>query len=374
MALRRWHLLSALVALSAALLRPRALAGRRRYVSSSARDRRDDAARERDDMQKILDVAALNAALQRSDEAVRLEQLRSLNDAFRSTDSTEARSEDEMPLNTASWTYYPGMREVVHVHRPAFVYMIEEAVLRGGGRYVHALEGSDVGVVVEVVAVKRDELRGSIFILVHATRRVRFQRGDRGLVMWCATQPLLDCEEASAADANAWARLDDVYAPSETWLRDGNVQRLAPDFADAAMGAPQPAEAHADDDALRQAEAEVWAEVDTLVGLIRRSRTTGEYDLPPWLLALRAPPASYPAWRRALRLSFSLDALLDLDRAGERQAWIECTSTVARLGLARDRLTAQRAALAAALALEAIRRRPFGASPPETPKVQRPPS
>ena len=256
-------------------------------------------------------------------------------------------------MHEAPWAVYPGLREVIHVHRPAFRYLFEEVVLRSENReYVHVLEGSRVGCVVTVL----DTLKSgdSLFVLAHATERVRVDAatgGAKPLVRFAETlEPLRDDEERGL-DAHALAAWDDPLEFDGRWFLRG-ASKPAPDLFRA------PAfPASAEDPALEGLETLLWRSLDDLAALIRRSRTSGDFELPAPLSALRPDLSpSYPAARRALRLSFSLATLLEFGRAGDRQALLEETSTKRRLAALLAAVDGQIRDLAAALRLERIRR------------------
>ena len=274
-----------------------------------------------------------------------------LNDLIRAGD--DAAEDRGTPVHEAPWAVYPGLREVIHVHRPAFRYLFEEVVLRGENReYVHVLEGSRVGCVVTVL----DTLKSgdSLFVLAHATERVRVDAatgGAKPLVRFAETlEPVRDDEERGL-DARALAAWDDPLEFDGRWFLRG-AAKPAPDL----FRAPA-CPASAEDPALEGLETLLWRSLDDLAALIRRSRTSGDFELPAPLSALR-PDLSpgYPAARRALRLSFSLATLLEFGRAGDRQALLEETSTKRRLAALLAAVDGQIRDLAAALRLERIRR------------------
>ena len=274
-----------------------------------------------------------------------------LNDLIRAGD--DAAEDKGTPVHEAPWAVYPGLREVIHVHRPAFRYLFEEVVLRSENReYVHVLEGSRVGCVVTVL----DTLKSgdSLFVLAHATERVRVDAatgGAKPLVRFAETlEPLRDDEERGL-DAQALAAWDDPLEFDGRWFLRG-ASKPAPDLFRA------PAfPASAEDPALEGLETLLWRSLDDLAALIRRSRTSGDFELPAPLATLRPDLSpSYPAARRALRLSFSLATLLEFGRAGDRQALLEETSTKRRLAALLAAVDGQIRDLAAALRLERIRR------------------
>ena len=274
-----------------------------------------------------------------------------LNNLIRAGD--DAAEDKGTPVHEAPWAVYPGLREVIHVHRPAFRYLFEEVVLRSENReYVHVLEGSRVGCVVTVL----DTLKSgdSLFVLAHATERVRVDAaagGAKPLVRFAETlEPLRDDEERGL-DAHALAAWDDPLEFDGRWFLRG-ASKPAPDLFRA------PAfPASAEDPALEGLETLLWRSLDDLAALIRRSRTSGDFELPAPLATLRPDLSpSYPAARRALRLSFSLATLLEFGRAGDRQALLEETSTKRRLAALLAAVDGQIRDLAAALRLERIRR------------------
>ena len=293
------------------------------------------------------------------ESASRASAIESLNDIFHKSDTGEADA--KMPVHSAPWAMYPGLREVLHVHRPAFRYLFEEHVLRSENKtYVHVLDGADVGVRVRVL----DSLRSgdSLFVLIHATDRVRVEsNADAGstkspsrreLVRFAdAIAPVRDDEERGVDDAKL-ALWDDPLSFDERWFLRG-AGRRAPEL----WRAPVVSRRADADEALEGLETLLWRALDDLVALIRKSRTSGDFSLPPGVEALRPDDAPhYPPARRALRLSFSLANLLDLGKTEDRQHLIALTSTKRRLAHLLAITQDQTRELAAALSLEQLRK------------------
>jgi len=263
-----------------------------------------------------------------------------------------------VPVNVAEWTYVPGVREVLRVHEPALTYLFKDAL--GADRtYVHLLRGQSTGAEMRVLDVK--ESRDELYALVHCVGRVavpsEFVESLRARV---EIEPLFDDEErASSRHAGAdsklwarrWARLDDPIDDWEpSWLLNGGVRRNF--FPKGEPSSSSSSSSTAEDGALAELESRLWTELDALSALIRQSRTSGRYDLPASVEALRA--ATTPVSRRALRLSFAVASVLELDydRSADRQALLDCTSTARRLTEAITRVTDHRLALTAALLKE----------------------
>ena len=254
-----------------------------------------------------------------------------------------------VPLLEAPWTYLPGVREVLRVQRPALTYLFKDVVLPSASKtYVHALAGAGVGL--EMRCLDSIEQRDELYVLVHCLRRVTFQRESRKVLPFVSYAPFFDAEE-DEKDFEVWSDVDD---PIDDWLSnwflDGGARRRHPPFFKSLDLSPE-----SGDDLLEDAESELWRTLDAFVALVRKSRTSGRFDLPPPLMALRNPPENYPLRRRAQRLSFLVAKVLELDRASDRQVFLDCETTAARLHMATAQLSRDSRALQAALSLEAIR-------------------
>lgn len=270
-----------------------------------------------------------------------------------------------VPVLEARWTYLPGVRDVLRVHAPALTYLMSDVVLRSKERnYVHMLDGEQqVGVMMQVLDTVNTERE--LYALVHCTHRVRIISFEgEALHRKAYVEPMLDAEEERVsdddfADAARWAGLDDPLDDFKpTWLRHGGQRRrIHLDDAPPPQGGDVRKVSSCDsDNVAAELESQLWAEIDGFAELVKKSRTSGCYELPPLVAALRHAPSSYPPHRRRLRLSFAVAEVLDLDRGCDRHALLLCTSTADRLALAIDRLARDTKNLAAALALEAIRR------------------
>lgn len=269
-----------------------------------------------------------------------------------------------VPVLEARWTYLPGVRDVLRVHAPALTYLMSDVVLRSTERnYVHMLDGErHIGVMMRVLDTVHTERE--LFALVHCTHRVRvISFAGEALHRRAYVEPMLDDEEQrltddAFADATQWAGLDDPLDDFKpTWLRQGGqCRRIHLDDTQPQDGQPRTLSSCDSDKVAAELESQLWAKIDGFSELVKRSRTSGCYELPPLVAALRNAPSSYPPHRRRLRLSFAVAEVLDLDRAHDRHTLLMCTSTADRLALAIDRLALDTKNLAAALALEAIRR------------------
>mmetsp|Transcript_10007 Transcript_10007/g.13849 ORF Transcript_10007/g.13849 Transcript_10007/m.13849 type:complete len:255 (+) Transcript_10007:339-1103(+) len=234
-------------------------------------------------------------------------------------------------------------------------------------RYVHLLKGNAIGVEMKVLDVVH--YHDEMFVLVHCLRRVRIIEKEEekkfNLRRFVQIEPIFDREEILAfagnislacKDAATWQNIDDPIDDfSPTWLRDGGAGTPRSFFKKERMGNTQKLNSNDMNDSL---ESQIWQQLDRFVQLVRTSRTSGQFDLPPLIQDLRKYASFLPPHRRRLRLSFAIaEMILDLDdRASARQLFLDCTSTADRLQLIIDRLLYDNNQLSAALALEAIRR------------------
>jgi len=256
------------------------------------------------------------------------------------SDARASRDADALPVHEAPWTYCPGQREVLRAHEPAFQHFFRDVVLPSRSReYAHVLAGgAETAVAVSVLDFV--DSGSELFVLVHATRRVaapaRLEEGRRPLTRFLdQPEAVLDAQQTAPA-----ATASDELAFEPDWLRRG-ATRTAPDLS-RAIGASAPA-------AVVAAERETWRALDALVALVKRSRSSGVYDLPPRVEALRPANAPQLGLDRAVRLSFSLDSVLGLDRAADRQRLLDSRSAAERLRGLTELADEQGIALAAAL-------------------------
>lgn len=214
----------------------------------------------------------------------------------------EVKEQMGLPLFAASWTYYPGARDLLRITQPSLWFMFSEQILKSENMsYVHCLEGRRIGVEMRVLDARK--VGQDLYALVHAVGRVRLDEE-------ASTEgPLRRTIQSTPLDT----LLPDLSF-EDTWLRSG---RLFAEEERDAVG--------------RRRTYEPWPTIDEYVSSVKASRTSGQFQLPWRLERLR-----YVDDRE--RLSYEIAYLLDLDRGMGRQEFIELESEDARLAFAIERL------------------------------------